>query len=66
MIEYILIMVFYITPANSPTEIYELQLNTDAETCYRLDIAVQLNYEQQDYFKITSQCIERYRVIANK
>tara|TARA_E500000318_G_scaffold84452_1_gene80255 strand:- start:414 stop:614 length:201 start_codon:yes stop_codon:yes gene_type:complete len=66
MIEYILIMVFYITPVNSPTEIYELQLNTDAETCYRLDIAVQLNYEQQDYFKITSQCIERYRVIANK
>lgn len=66
MIEYILIMVFYITPANSSTEVYELQLNTDAETCYRLDIAVQLNYEQQDYFKITSQCIERYRVIANK
>jgi hypothetical protein len=66
MIEYILIMVFYITPANSPTEMYELQLNTDAETCYRLDIAVQLNYTQQENFRITSQCIERYKVIANK
>jgi hypothetical protein len=66
MIEYILIMVFYITPANSPTEIYELQLNTDAETCYRLDMGVQLNYEQQEHFRITSQCIERYRTIANK
>lgn len=66
MIEYILIMVFYITPANSPTEIYELQLNTDAETCYMLDMGVQLNYTQQENFKITSQCIERYRVIANK
>ena len=66
MIEYILIMVFYITPAHSPTEMYELQLNTDAETCYRLDMAVQLNYEQQENFRITSQCIERYRTIANK
>lgn len=66
MIEYILIMVFYITPANSSTEIYELQLNTDAETCYRLDMGVQLNYTQQENFRITSQCIERYRVIANK
>jgi|TARA_R100000329_G_scaffold80312_1_gene68710 hypothetical protein len=66
MIEYILIMVFYITPAHSSTEVYELQLNTDAETCYRLDMLLQLNYEQQKHFRITSQCIERHRVIANK